>query len=40
MRTSTLFGAKNLEFFEIYDVFTWTSGDKGVDPVRIRGEGD
>jgi len=31
MRTSTLFGAKNFQFFEIYDVFARI---KGVKPIR------
>jgi len=33
MRTSTLFGAKNFGFFEIYGVSAWTRGE-GVKPVR------
>jgi len=32
MRTSTLFGAKNIGFFEIYGVSARTRG--GVEPVR------
>jgi len=33
MRTSALFGTKNLGFFEIYGMFAWTRGE-GVEPVR------
>jgi len=41
MRTSALFGTKNLEFFEIYGVYAWTRGE-GVEPVLTffgKGEG-
>jgi len=33
MRTSSLFGAKNFRFFEIYCVSARTRG-RGVEPVR------
>jgi len=33
MRTSALFGAENLRFFEIYGVSART---RGVEPVRTR----
>jgi len=36
MRTSALFGAKNLGFFKIYGV---SARGSGVEPVRTKGEG-
>jgi len=34
MRTSALFGAKNFEFFEIYNVSARTRWE-GVEPLRL-----
>jgi len=44
MRTSALFGAKNLEFFEIYGVCAqtrgdWASADKGGGFSRFCADG-
>jgi len=38
MRTSALFDAKNIGFFEIYRVSARTRGE-GFEPVRTRGKG-